>query len=444
MRIRDYLPQTLMGRSLLILVLPVIITQIIAVTVFWDNHWDKVTRRLADALTGEIAIIADQLENNYSEELNQILSSYLKKHLDIDLSYEERDSGDLFLEEPVSYGLYDEIILSPLRMALKEQLNYPYRVFIKKEYEERVIVKVQLSKGFMIVNVPEKRLFSSSGYVFVLLLVGSSFLLLFISILFLRNQLRPIRRLAAAASLLGKGRNVSLNTKRGALEVRQAAEAFETMQRRIRRQIEQRTAMLAGVSHDLRTPLTRVKLGLSMVEDQKEAENMMADLDEMEKMMNAYLEFARGEKIEEAEKTDLKAFLEEIIDNYRKEDLHIDFQPEDLQFMVNIQKVNFRRCIENILSNAARYANKLIVTLSMTEKRLYLIIHDDGPGIPEDQYEEVFKPFVRLDTSRSKETGGAGLGLSVAMDIVLSHGGKISLSRSELLNGLQVSIRLPV
>ncbi len=443
MMIRNYLPQTLMGRSIMILVVPVILAQVFAVTLFWDNHWDKVTRRLANSVAGEIAIIADQIENNYSDDLVTILSDYMADHLRVDIDFQYQKQNVDAATAQILYGFYGEILLAPLKSALESKLDAPHNIFIDWETEE-VTVQVQLDNGFLRVTVPEQRLFSSSGYVFIGLLVISTFSLLAISVLFLRNQIRPIRRLAAAASLMGKGRLISLGAPRGAREVRQAWEAFETMQRRLRRQIEQRTAMLAGVSHDLRTPLTRVKLGLSMMDDQKEAMQMIADLDEMEKMVDAYLEFARGEKLEDAVEVNLKDFMTDIISHYQTEKTHITFVTEGIEPIMPLQKVNFRRCIENILSNAVRYATEIKVSLKMTEDRLFLTIEDNGEGIAQSQYEEVFKPFVRLDTSRSIHTGGAGLGLSVAMDIILAHGGKISLGQSKELGGLLVNIRLPV
>lgn len=444
MRLRDYMPQTLMGRSLLIMVLPVILAQIFAVTFFWDNHWDKVTKRLADALSGEVAIISDQLENNYSDERYKLLQTYLKKHLDIELFFEEGRDALGLVNAQQDYGFYKGIIIAPLITSLNNQLAKPHNVLLTPDDSERIIIQVALSNGFMTINVPEKRLFSSSGYVFVILLVLSSFTLLIISILFLRNQIRPIRRLAAAASLMGKGRVVNLGSPRGAREVRQAWEAFETMQRRIRRQLEQRTAMLAGVSHDMRTPLTRIKLGLSMLDDQKEASQMMEDLDEMEKMVDAYLEFARGEKLEDAVAVNIRQYIEDIINPYKEQGFNISFIYEGYPDIIELQKVNFRRCLENIIGNATHYTDKIKIKAKMTTKRFFLTIEDNGPGIEETQYEEVFKPFVRLDPSRNKHTGGAGLGLSVAMDIVMAHGGKISLAKSKDLKGLLVSIRLPV
>lgn len=438
------MPQTLMGRSLLILVVPVILAQVFAVTIFWDNHWDKITQRLGGAVAGEVSIIADQLEHNYSDELEVILGNYLQTYLNIKLDFREEYDGAQDVAVQPEYNFYRQIVITPLIKALRSHLKYPHNVLIDKTNGHNVIIQIDLPTGFMRVTVPEKRLFSSSGYVFIFLLVISTFSLLMISILFLRNQIRPIRRLAAAASLMGKGRLVSMGPPRGAREVRQASEAFETMQRRIRRQIEQRTAMLAGVSHDLRTPLTRVKLGLSMMDDQAEAKTMMADLDEMEKMVDAYLEFARGEKVEDISAVPLKDFIEDILSNYHTNSIETEFVFKGQDIPIDIQKVNFRRCIENILTNSLRYASQIRVSLNITDRRVFLTIEDNGDGIPPDKYEEVFKPFVRLDPSRNKETGGAGLGLSVAMDIVLSHGGKISLDKSEDLGGLAVKIRLPV
>ncbi|MCB9965838.1 MAG: HAMP domain-containing protein [Rhodospirillales bacterium] len=441
MKLRNFFPQSLMGRSLLILVVPVVLAQIIAVTVFWDNHWDKMTRRLASSVAGEIAIAADQMENNFSRDRYESLQDYLSQYLGLTILFEE---NAILPATHQDFDYVDMLVIRPLLRTLNEQLPQPHLVFLDRNIQ-RVSIFIQLQNGVLKVFVPQRRLFSSSGYVFVLLLLGSSFSLLLISVVFLRNQIRPIRKLAVAALRMSKGRPVSLGKPSGAREVRQAAEAFEIMQRRIRRQIEQRTTMLAGVSHDLRTPLTRIRLGLSMLEDSDDTQALLADLDEMEKMITAYLEFARGEKPEEASSVNLAEFLTEVMAPYKTETLETTLiAPSAPAPQIFLQKVNFRRCLENILGNAARYATKIQISLEITPQRVRLRIEDNGPGIPEDQYEEVFKPFVRLDTSRNKETGGAGLGLSVAMDVVLSHGGKISLEKSQALGGLCVVIGLPV
>jgi two-component system osmolarity sensor histidine kinase EnvZ len=265
-----------------------------------------------------------------------------------------------------------------------------------------------------------------------------------IAIIFMRNQIRPIRKLAVAAERMGKGRDMPSLKPTGAREVRQATEAFDTMQRRIRRQIEQRTTMLAGVSHDLRTPLTRLKLQTSMLDNEKEAAAMRKDLDDMERMIKAYLEFARGQQVEGFESIELISFLKDLIPDYAHTGAEIMLEPDVENIRLSVQPLNFKRCLDNILSNAARYGDKILITVEASENRVYVSIEDNGPGIPEENSEDVFKPFVRLDPSRSADTGGAGLGLSVAMDIMLSHGGKISVAKSARLGGAKVFLGLPL
>lgn len=438
--LKAFMPQTLMGRSLLILVLPVLLIQIGAAVFFFDNHWDKITERLAYALAGEIAIAADQIENNYSPEQFQKTSGYMAQNLDVLIAYDK----DLKLEPViVERTFFDKLVIDPLVEALDAQVRRPTQ--IRMDLEEKWIeVKVQLSNGVLTVLSPERRLFSSSGYVFILWLFGTTFMLLIISVLFMRNQVRPIRKLAIAAHRLGMGRDLPPNFRpSGAREVRQAAEAFETMNRRIRRQIEQRTAMLAGVSHDLRTPLTRLKLQLSMAGDSEDIQDMKNDIHDMERMINAYLIFAKGERQENAQLVDLKSFVGRVVENFGHERASVELNVIKASRM-SVQPLNLQRCLENIISNACKYGTKVLVTLDEKGgERVYIIIEDNGPGMRDDQYDEAVKPFVRLDPSRSADTGGVGLGLSVALDIMLAHGGKLKLSKSETLGGLKVTLSFP-
>ena len=429
-----------MGRSLLILVVPVILTQIIAAIIFFDNHWDKITARLAYGLAGEIAIAAVQIEEDYTPEKVKNISGLMAQQLDLLISFEPETELIIPQEE---YSFKDKLVIASLLRALNDQVRRPNYVMLDME-EKYVEIKIQLQNGVLTVLSPEKRLFSSSGYVFLLCLIGASIVLLVISILFMRNQIRPIRKLAIAAERFGKGRDVPNFKLGGAREVRHAAEAFETMHRRIKRQIEQRTVMLAGVSHDLRTPLTRLKLQASMLEHEDAAE-LRKDIEDMERMISAYLDFARGEQVENSESVNLNEFLKRAVKQHAYTGKEIEFVSDmDGPVIMQLQPLNLNRCIGNIISNACRYGDHVIVTLSTKNKRVHIIIEDNGPGIPESEYEEVFKPFVRLDFARSADTGGAGLGLSVAMDVVLAHGGKINLEKSEKLGGLKVLVSLPM
>ena len=438
--LKSMLPQTLMGRSLVILVAPVVLIQVIATIVFLDNHWERMTKRLAFSVAGEVAIIAEQLErDNATSERLQRLYPILAQQLDLILAFEP---NALLETATPPRGVWGEIIVAPLVEQLEHKLQRPHTVYVDLE-EKFVEISVQLETGVLRAIVPERRLFSSSGYVFLLWLIGSSLFLLVVAILFMRNQIRPIRRLAVAAARMGKGREIPASFRpSGAREVRQAAEAFETMQRRLRRQVEQRTAMLAGISHDLRTPLTRLKLQLSMLGETDDTRAMANDIAEMEHMITAYLEFTRSEKGETPTAIRIGEELNDIIAALPQSDnTHIEIVSEENPLLA-VQPVNFRRCIENILGNAARYASKVSVAIDDTEDRVTIIIEDNGPGIPEDQYEAVLRPFVRLDEARGSETGGAGLGLSIASDIMLAHGGRLTLSESPD-GGLSVRLGFP-
>jgi two-component system osmolarity sensor histidine kinase EnvZ len=299
-----------------------------------------------------------------------------------------------------------------------------------------------MSKGVLSVWLPQRRLFSASGYIFLLWMIGSSIVLLAIAIIFMRNQIRPIRKLAAAAERFGKGRDVAYFKPEGAKEVRQAGDSFLEMHKRIRRQIEQRTTMLAGVSHDLRTPMTRLKLQLAMLPANSDTQAMKNDIQEMEKMIEGYLEFVKGEGDEQVEETTLKTLIEKIIDAAKRQHLNLDTDmSEDVKLMVRPMAIE--RSIMNVINNAGQYAKHIWLKTHHDEKYLFITVDDDGPGVPEDKYEEVFRPFYRVDPSRNSATGGVGLGLPIAMEIVNGHGGKMWLEKSPH-GGLCVNIRLPV
>jgi len=293
------------------------------------------------------------------------------------------------------------------------------------------------------VEFPQRRLFSSSGYIYLLWVFGSALLLLFIAIVFMRNQVRPIRKLAAAAERFGRGRDVQFFKPQGAREVRQAGESFMSMHRRIRRQIEQRTLMLAGVSHDLRTPLTRLKLEVSMMPDTLDKANILNDLNDMERMISGYLGFIRGEGDETEVRVNLGVFLADIVNDQQRDGFQINTDI-DADFNIDIRVVAMERCLNNILSNARQYGTRALVRAFRDGDRAHIIIEDDGPGIPPEEYDEVFKPFYRSDKARANPDGHVGLGLSIAMDVVHMHGGRIWLDRSNDLGGLAVNIRLPI
>lgn len=444
MRLRDFLPTTLFGRSLLIMVTPVFLVQIITTYIFFDRHWQKMGDRLAFAVAGEIAMISQDIERDDSRANVEQIQTRAEQSLDFAMTYEQgaRLQQVFFDDDRVFPDTSREnIIAQTLATAFHFQLLRPFDIKVDRE-EKWVVVNVQLKEGVLEVILPIRRIFSSSGYIVLLWMAGSSIILLIIATLFMRNQVRPIRRLAIAAERFGKGREVPFFKIEGAREVRQAARAFVEMKDRLQRQIQQRTAMLAGVSHDLRTPLTRMKLQLEMMGHSPDIKDLKSDLADMEKMIGAYLDFARGEGGEEPVRTDLRALLEQAARNANREGVRVEVDaPGDLTLL--LRPVAFERCINNVLGNALKYGERAWISARRFGEMIEICVDDNGPGIPDAQREDVFKPFFRGEGSRNAKTGGVGLGLPIVQDIVLAHGGRVWLDNSPQ-GGLRVVIDLPV
>jgi two-component system osmolarity sensor histidine kinase EnvZ len=437
-RIKNILPQTLFGRALLIIVTPLILMQAISTFVFFDRHWDTMTRRLAHTLAGDIAFIVDSLTPLPKQlDLNQI---FLKADdiLHIRLTY----SPEEILVKKKAFQQWDRVRKS-LQDALKERVRRPFSIdTIKKD--RRIEIKVQLPQGLLNVNVHEKRLYSSTPYIFLMWMIGSSLVLFAIAIIFMRNQIRPIRRLAIAARSFGMGRGSSEIKPSGAKEVRQATQAFRQMRERISRQFAQRTEMLAGVSHDLRTPLTRMKLQIEMLERTPETRELQDDIQEMERMIDGYLTFARGEGSESLSKINLASLIEEIISTERRDGSVINFVNKSKTIKsVILRPQAIKRAITNLIINSKKYAETVKVEFEYNSEHAIITIDDNGPGIKPEHRDDVFKAFFRLDPSRNTDTGGTGLGLTIAKDIVQSHGGDLLLSEASL-GGLRATITLPL
>ena len=435
---KNILPQTLFGRALLIIVTPLILMQAISTFVFFDRHWDTMTRRLAHTLAGDIAFIVDSLTPLPKQlDLNQI---FLKADdiLHIRLTY----SPEEILVKKKAFQQWDRVRKS-LQDALKERVRRPFSIdTIKKE--RRIEIKVQLPQGLLNVNVHEKRLYSSTPYIFLMWMIGSSLVLFAIAIIFMRNQIRPIRRLAIAARSFGMGRGSSEIKPSGAKEVRQATQAFRQMRERISRQFAQRTEMLAGVSHDLRTPLTRMKLQIEMLERTPETRELQDDIQEMERMIDGYLTFARGEGSESLSKINLASLIEEIISTERRDGSLINFVNKSKTIKsVTLRPQAIKRAITNLIINSKKYAETVKVEFEYNSEHAIITIDDNGPGIKPEHRDDVFKAFFRLDPSRNTDTGGTGLGLTIAKDIVQSHGGDLLLSEASL-GGLRATITLPL
>jgi Signal transduction histidine kinase len=433
--LRQLWPRTLLSRALLIVVVPVILAQLLSAYVFFENHWDQISKRLSLALAGEIVLLVDAVSEVPDPTFREWLLDAAARRLELDVRMEP----DAILPNatPTLTSLEGEL----RRALISRQINKPVRV------EERVrpgkiVVSVQLPHGVLTVVAPRGRLYSWTTLAFLLWNLGMTLILLGIATLFMRSQVRPVRRLARAADAFGKGRDVPDFRPEGAREVRQAAVAFLAMRSRIQRQITQRTAMLAGVSHDLRTPLTRMKLELEMMSRCEAVAALQEDLVEMERMLNGYLSFARGEGTERPEPCDLNALLAEVVRQAKRKGGNVEMRTEG-ELALPLRPHAFQRCLSNLLDNAIRYAQRITVQARRRGHLIEMLIDDDGPGIPPDKREDVFRPFYRLDESRNPATGGVGLGLAIARDVVRGHGGDILLEDSPL-GGLRVRIRLPI
>jgi two-component system, OmpR family, osmolarity sensor histidine kinase EnvZ len=435
--IKHILPQSLLGRSILIIVIPLILLQLVSAFVFYESHWSKVSVRLARGVVGDIAAVVDLLGQNNTPEGRIAVFDLASTHF----ALEARMLDERVLTNSDSENNQLDSAEEILLMLLQEAIKKPLKIDSNK-IDRHVVISIQLSEGVLEMVSNRKRIFSSTTYVFVIWMVGTAMILFGVATAFMRNQVRPIRRLALAADDFGKGRDNPRFKPEGASEVRRAASAFLSMRDRIQRQINQRTDMLSGVSHDLRTPLTRMKLELEMKFDQSSIQDLKNDITEMERMLEAYLAFARGEGDEIPNLTDLSALLRGVVTSARRNGTEIDLHTEGL-IQVPLKPRAFKRCVVNLVDNANRYGEHVSIRAGQRGHVIEIIVDDDGPGIPQKFYEDAFKPFYRLEGSRNPETGGVGLGLSIARDIIRGHGGDILLSKSPV-GGLRVRLTLPL
>jgi two-component system osmolarity sensor histidine kinase EnvZ len=434
-----YLPKSLFGRALLILVLPTLFIQMVTVYIFFDRHLDNITRHMSTTLAGEAAFLVQQLKDTPAKEKPKVVDEFSTAtgvivSFEMDETFNPKKTVSDFPE-------FQEI----LRSKIKEEFT------VRRSKEGDIVnIRIKLPTQTLKLQTSSKRLESRTTNVFIAWMLGASVLFLFIAVIFLRNQLRPITRLAIAADNFGRGVETPNFRPHGATEVRTAARAFITMSERISRQIRTRTDMLSGISHDLRTPLTRMKLQLAMLPevvtnrpDMREAiEELRDDVQQMQQMIQEYLDFAQGEGREEAVRVNLSELLVDVVSDYKrmKHDvsLTIEATPE-----IDLRLSASRRMLHNLVDNALRYGKNCHLTLRASEKYAEILVDDEGAGIPEELREEVFKPFNRLETSRNSKTGGVGLGLTIARDVVLAHGGSIALETAPV-GGLRVLIRLPL
>ncbi|WP_430395403.1 ATP-binding protein [Ferrovibrio sp.] len=435
--LKRILPRSLFGRWLLMLVIPVLALQGIVTYAFYERHWDTVSRRLALGLAGDIGMMIEIYERTKgTPQFDEYVSlAYVRMQIEVRVLPGAKLPTDL--PPPRNWSILDRM----LNQALSEIIDEPFAIDTQRS-DDNIAVLVELPEGLMVTLARAKRVYSTSTYIFIMWMAGGSLLLLGIAAVFMRNQIRPIRRLAQAADAFGKGRDMPGFRPSGATEVRAAALAFLAMRDRIRRHIRERTEMLAGVSHDLRTPLTRMKLQLSMMEQDAEADELKRDLAEMETMINAYLAFARGQTEQSTEPTDLGDLLREVADDVRRSGRQVDMSVESAP-VLPLRRLGFKRALANLVENALRYGSKVRVESVAVPGGIEIHVDDNGPGIPEKERHKVFRPFHRADPARHSGQGNAGLGLSIARDAVLAHGGDISL-RDSPLGGLRVCIKLPL
>ena len=431
------LPRSLLGRSIMIIVTPVVLLQVVSAWVFYDSHWNTVTKRLAQSVAGDIAAAIQMMPRPITEDRTKRVFNVARDSMKISLTFKP---GEILPNDPTI--MRQNLVDRQLTDALESRVERPF-IIDSRSLQDQVEIHVQLPEGVLQVVVARRRLFSSTTYVFFLWMLGTSLVLLSMATVFMRRQVRPIKRLAQAADDFGKGRDVGDFVLDGAAEVEVAGRAFNQMRARIRRQIQQRTEMLAGVSHDLRTPLTRMKLQLAMMGQAPAIEDLKRDVGDMERMVNAYLAFARGEGTEQPTEVDVVAAVSDVVAGARRDGARIGFATAEQSLVVPLRRDAFRRALTNIVANAQRHAGRIDVTLNRRRGRVEIMVDDDGPGVPADRREDVFKPFFRLDPSRNTETGGVGLGLTIARDILRGHGGDLSLGDSPL-GGLRAMLQLPV
>jgi len=434
--LKRFLPRGLFGRSLIIIVAPIVLLQAIIAYVFFERDLDTTTRRLARDVAADIAMLV-ALEDEHQGGQRLALRALAERQLAYRINFLPGQNL------PPYHGRLTSTIDVALDDILEQRIGTD-RDFRTARIGDDFEIRVDVHDGVLAVLVPRDRVTVSKPDIFILWMVGSSLLLMGIAIIFLRNQVRPIERLARAADSFGKGRAVPDFKPYGATEVRRAAQAFITMRERIERHVSQRTEMLAGVSHDLKTPLTRLKLALAMMPEDADVKSMRADIAEMEHMLDDYLAFARGEGGEDASLTDLSELVREAAAAAERAHHRAQIRiavPDHVP--VSVRRAGLRRVLANLLDNALKHGAQVAVTLNRNEHLVEIAVEDDGPGIPEPQREEAFRPFHRLDEGRNLQSGGSGLGLAIARDIARAHGGDILLDKSAL-GGLKATIRLPV
>ena len=430
---KKVLPKRLFYRALLIVAVPVITIQLIITIVFFDSLWIKTNKGMTRTLVNEISAFVEayQKEENDKQEVTNLFSLFLDLNIELVVDEKLSDQNKERWFSPID---------RTLRRELKSKFSPEIFWFNTTNYKELVDLRIKYEDGYFKFLVPKDRVTSTSARIFALWITVPAIIMVIISLIFLKNQTRPITNLARAAERFGKGEDIEEFKPSGALEIRQAGHEFDKMRKRIERHLNQRTEMLSGISHDLRTPLTRMKLQLAFLKDKDAVDKLTDDINEMEKMLNEYLQFTSSSYVEKDEMFNLSELIEEIIKKYNNKNISHNLIP---RIYINGRKNLINRSLNNLIDNGLKYANKVELSLTKKNTNLFIIIDDDGPGIPKKEHENVFKPFYKMDKGRNDSKSSVGLGLSIASDIIKSHGGNIMLEKSKF-NGLRVKIFLPI
>ena len=429
--IKKILPQTLLGRSILILVVPLIILQIIITVIFYNRHWDTITRHRTIDFVNDITLVVESFEKNKSRE-NQIwILSNVSEKLQLQTIYIENKKLSFEKDNEKTSKLEKYLLenLDPLGKKFNLNINNKKKL---------ITVMVEVNNGILEFRANKKRIYSSTTYIFILWMIGASIILFIVALLFLKNQIKPIRKLAIAVDRFGKGKNIQNFKPSGAKEVRRVSNAFKIMKDRIENSITQRNKMFSSISHDIRTILTRMKLNLELHKLDKGG--LKKDLIEMEEMVEEYLKYAKGEEKEKIQKINIVNLLNSIKKRYSKKNI---FFKNDKKINISIRLNSIKRCINNILSNSLKFSKKVEISCNKKKDYVEIIIDDDGPGIPKSERKKVLQPFYRVEASRNRNTGGIGLGITIAADIINNHGGNFLLEQSPL-GGLRAKIYLPI
>ncbi len=429
--IRKIIPSTLIGRSIIIIFVPIIIIVLLTSIVFYQTSWSIISKRLTESVAADINVLVKLIDNDLINNAINIANQDFKMKINI-----INDKELLSSKSNQNSGILSNRLNQSLS-NLKKKFDYDL-----SNLEEGVLIYIQIDENILEINVNKDRLYSETAFVFLLWMIFASIILFFMSYFLMSKQLRPLKRLAIIAETFGRGLDAPDIKTAGAYEIRQTANAFNQMRTRIKRFLKQRTEMLAGVSHDLRTPLTRMKLQISLMKDEKAKSELEADVNEMTSMLDSYVSFVKTESPEPIETIIINELISDIVKAVEKNGVELTIKEKNT-IQTSGRQIQLKRAFNNIIDNSQRYAKKIEIILYTNEKDCVIEFNDDGEGIPRDKYEDVFKPFFTLDPSRNKLKGESGLGLTITRDIIRSHGGDVKLSESNL-GGLQLKVLLPL